>query len=210
MRTSIIAQEPSSRPCQVTPISSDKIIVIMNDVSKHTVLREDVRLDMSKEPSTGEERRRKTRRTADKILVQTTAILQILERISRGEDGDHTEYYADLAALIDRAGRRQEDRKLAKLLFASLEGIANNINKLLEKDKALRKVRITKMRGKKVSQVDVNDSLEGWEAERPRVGEIYRVYKDDGGMFSSSVVLDLRPGYIQTQNSEYRIETVLN
>jgi hypothetical protein len=155
-----------------------------------------------------EDRRKNTRRQSDRILVQTVAILKILEKISRGEIEDPTDYFTDLSVLIDQVGRRQEDRKVVKRLFSSLEAVANNLNKLLEKQRTLRQVKIIKMSGRKTQPIAVNTPIEGWEAERPKMGDCYRVYKDDGGVFSSSPVTEVQPGYIRTQNSFYRLEVL--
>jgi hypothetical protein len=153
-------------------------------------------------------RRQQARRRTDRALQETIEILRVLERISRGEDGDFGEQYADLVGLKDRLGRREEDRRLGESLCSAIEAIATNIGSLLEKDKRLRKVRVTKMSGRKGAQVEVQSSVVGWEEMRPRVGKSYRLFKDDGGVFRSAVVMKVVPGYFQTQNSLYRVEVV--
>lgn len=155
-----------------------------------------------------ENRRRDKRRYADLALKETVEILQILERISRGEEADFTERYADLVGMKDRLGRRQEDRKLGESLCATIEAIASNLGQLVGKERRLRKVRITKMSGERSSQMQVQTSVVGWEENRPQVGKSYRLFKDDGGLFRSARVIKVTPDYFQTQNSVYRIEVL--
>jgi hypothetical protein len=153
-------------------------------------------------------RRQQVRRRTDRALQETIEILRVLEKISRGEGGDFGEQYADLVALKDRLGRREEDRKLGESLCSAIEGIATNIGSLLEKDKPLRKVQVIKMSGRKNAQVEVQSAVVGWEESRPRVGKNYRIFKDDGGIFRSAVVVKVIPGFFQTQNSLYRVEVL--
>jgi hypothetical protein len=155
-----------------------------------------------------ENRRKEYRRPADRALEETIAILQILEKISRGEDLDFGEHYADLVGVKDRIGRRDEDRKLGESLCSAIEAVALNIGTLLEKYRRLRKVKITKLSGKEGASVDVQSTLIGWEEARPRVGKNYRVFKEDGGIFRSALVVKMFPGHFQTQNSVYRIEVL--
>jgi len=153
-------------------------------------------------------RRSQTRRNVDQVLKQTVTILQILEKISKGEEVDYTEHFADLVGIKDRLGRRHEDKKLGALLCSSIEAIASNINTLLKEEKSLRKVRITKVSGRKAAQVRTHTSVEGWEAARPGAGENYRIYKDDGGVFSTSPVIEVKSDYFRTHNSLYTIEVI--
>jgi hypothetical protein len=156
-----------------------------------------------------ENRRKKRRRLGDRVLRKTVDTLQILAKISGGREGDFSEYYADLVGAKALVGRRQLDRRLGDILCSSIEAIAANINKLLEQQKALRKVGVTKMRGKKTSPMAVKTSVVGWEAERPCVGKNYRIYKEGGGIFRSARVTEVKPGYFQTKNSLYRIEVLM-
>lgn len=153
-------------------------------------------------------RRKQTRRDADHILMKTLEVLRLLEKISKGEDADYTEHFADLVGMKDRLGRRQEDRRLVELLCCTLESIVTNISKLLKKDDTFRKVRITKASGRPSAQFSTWCSFEGWEAEPPRRGLIYRIYKDDGGVLSTSPIVEVKSDYFQTANSMYRIEVL--
>jgi hypothetical protein len=153
-------------------------------------------------------RRKDQRRHSDRALEETVQILQILEKVSQGDEIDFTEHYADLVGMKDRIGRRQDDRKVGESLCLAIEALADNIAHLLSKEKGLRKVRVTKMSGKKEGRVKVQSSLVGWEEMRPHVGRTYRVFKDDGGVFRSAVVTKVLPGYFQTQNSVYRLDVV--
>lgn len=54
------------------------------------------------------DRRKEIRRDTDHILRQVVCVLQIPDKISRGEEVDDTEAYDELAEMKDRLGRRQE------------------------------------------------------------------------------------------------------
>jgi hypothetical protein len=155
-----------------------------------------------------EDRRKKERRTAGKVLSKTVAMLQMLEKVSRGEDVDYSGEYAELVGVRDQMGRRREDGELGNLLCSAIEAIAGNIDNILKREKSLRQVRITKASGRPDSKVPAFTVVDGWEAARPRVGEVYKVYRDDGGVFSTSIVMEVQQDYFQTQNSLYRIEVL--
>jgi hypothetical protein len=165
-------------------------------------------LDKEKDGIMVVDRRKEKRRHGDRVLIRTVEILHMLEKISSGKEADYTEYYADLVGVKDMVGRRQTDRKLGDTLCSTIANVAANIHGLLARAKALRKVRITKMRGKIPSRVAVRASVVGWEAKRPRVGKKYRLYKDDGGVFRSALVTEVKPGFFQTRNSLYRVEVL--
>ena len=82
------------------------------------------------------------------MLNLTVKVLQNLQRLSEGEDVDYTEDYADLVALKDQVGRREEDKKLGTVLCSTVEAVASNIGRLLKQEQGTRKVRITKASGK--------------------------------------------------------------
>jgi len=153
-------------------------------------------------------RRKHTRRAEDKILTLTVKVLQNLQRLSEGEDVDYTEDYADLVAMKDQVGRREEDKKLGTILCSTVEAVASNISRLLKEERSTRKVRITKASGKNHVPVRPFSSVEGWEAEQPKVGEKYRLYTHDGHVFATSPVTAVKSDYLQTQNSLYRIEVL--
>jgi hypothetical protein len=155
-----------------------------------------------------EDRRKGRRRGIDHVLGKTVELLQILQRLSGGEDVDYSEPYADLVGMKNRVGRREEDHKLGETLCSAIGGIAANIAQLRQRDAAPRKVRITKVSGKEGAQVDIRATVVGWEEGRPAPGRGYRVFKDDGGVFSSAPVTKVTPGHFQTQNSLYRIEVL--
>jgi hypothetical protein len=154
----------------------------------------------------GKNRRKHTRRTQDKILTQTVKVLQNLQRLSGGEDVDYTEDYADLVGMKDHVGRREEDEKLVTHLCSTVEALASNISGLLKEEQSNRNVRITQASGKNETPLRSFITIEGWEAEQPKVGEIYRVYLHDGGVFATSPVTAVKSDYFKTQNSLYRIE----
>ncbi len=153
-------------------------------------------------------RRKAPRRHSDKAIEETVQILQILEKLSQGEEIDFTEHYADLVGMKNRIGRRQDDRQVGESLCVAIEALAGNIVHLFSKEKGLRKVRLTKMSGKKDARVKVQSAVVGWEETRPHVGRTYRVFKDDGGVLRSAVVTKVMPGFFQTQNSLYKIEVL--
>jgi hypothetical protein len=153
-----------------------------------------------------EERRRAMRRHGDEFLEEALATLQTIERLSRGEDVDYTEYYVDLVGMKNLIGRRHEDHLLGELICSTIESIADNIDDLLKKDRALRQVKLTKHRGKPGARVATNSSIEGWEAEPPSAGKSYRIYTYNQVIFSTSPVVEVGPDYFQTQNSVYGIK----
>ena len=155
-----------------------------------------------------EDRRGKKRRRGDHVLQRTIEVLEKLEKISEGNIEDFTEHYADLVGVKDLVGRRKRDRTVGELLCSTIESLATNLDTLLQQDQSLRKVRITKMRGKKTSRVAVHTSVVGWEAEQPSVGDRYQLYKDGGGIFRSAVVTEVKSEYFKTKNSTYRIEVL--
>jgi hypothetical protein len=155
-----------------------------------------------------ENRRKKKRRSSDQILNETIQVLRTLERISKGEEADFSEYFVDLVGMKDRIGRREEDRKLGEALCSAIESIASNIGKLLEREKSLRHVRITKMGGKKGAKLAVETAILGWEEDRPQIGKNYRVFKEDGGVFRSAVVTKVTDDQFHTVNSLYRLEVL--
>jgi hypothetical protein len=116
-------------------------------------------------------------------LKETVEILKILEEISRGEEGDYSEHFADLVGLKDRLGRRKEDRRLGETLCSTLESLATNLQQLVKRRGDLRKVRITKVSGRKGARLGLQIVIVGWEEE---------VTED----------------YFQTQNSLYRLEVL--
>jgi hypothetical protein len=67
------------------------------------------------------------------------------------------------------------------------------------------KVRLTKVIGPE-DGIKLQFPLLGLEEAAPVVGESYRMLKEDGGTFCTSVVTKISPGYIQTLNSVYKIE----
>jgi hypothetical protein len=156
----------------------------------------------------GRERRSQTRRRADKALRQTVEILQLLDRMTRGERVDFGECYADLVGLRNGLGRREEDRLLAESLCTALESLSADILGLMGEARTLRRVRLTKVSGRKNTPVEVQSSLVGWEEARPKVGRNYTLFKDEGGVFRSAVVLRVGEGEFQTRNSLYRVEVI--
>ncbi len=154
------------------------------------------------------DRRRTQRRDSDRVLKETVEILKILEEISRGEEGDYSEHFADLVGLKDRLGRRKEDRRLGETLCSTLESLATNLQQLVKRRGDLRKVRITKVSGRKGARLGLQIVIVGWEEERPCVGKNYRLFKEDGGIFRSALVTRVTEDYFQTQNSLYRLEVL--
>jgi CHAT domain-containing protein len=78
-----------------------------------------------------EDQRKETRRGTDLILHKIVEILRVLEMISRGEDADFTEAYADLVGMRDQLGKRSEDRELGETLCRTIEAIAVQLDRAL-------------------------------------------------------------------------------
>lgn len=154
------------------------------------------------------ERRKGPRRGADEALRQAVEAIEALDRLAKGEKVDFGEYYADLVAMRNSLGRRSEDKQLADSLCTTLESLANNIQELLQNGRALRRVRIKKVRGKESVAIGPGTVIEGWEEARPQVGRSYRVFRDDGGVFRSAVVVKVGKGMFETKNSVYAIEVL--
>jgi hypothetical protein len=70
---------------------------------------------------------------------------------------------------------------------------------------ANRKVRIRKLSGID-TKIKLLTSFVGFEEERPVVGKKYRVFTQDGKVFSSSPVSTISGNFIRTKNSIYEIE----
>ncbi len=155
-----------------------------------------------------EDRRTQIRRRSDRALRHTVEILKLLDRMFKGEKVDFGEYYADLVGMRSSLGRREEDRLLAESLCSALEALAADIQGLTGANKTLRRVRLTKMGGKRGAALEVHSSLVGWEEAQPKVGSNYTLFKDEGGVFRSAVVIRVAEGQFQTRNSLYRIEVL--
>lgn len=153
-----------------------------------------------------ENRRKNKRRRGDEFLIQTLETLQDIDRMARGEKVDYTEGYTNLVGAIGQVGRRLEDHSLGEMLCSTIESIASNIDRLSKKGRPLRQVKITKVSGRNGARVRTYTSVEGWEADEPRVGENYLIYTYDACIFRSSQVIDVKKDYFQTQNSLYHIE----
>ena len=157
-----------------------------------------------------QERRRTSRRDGDEFLNQTLVTLQNIEKIVRGEHSDYGEHYAHLMRIKEKVGRRHEDHELGEMLCSTIESIASNLDTLLNPHKPLRQVKITKVSGRRGARLRSYTSIEGWEAEQPRVGECYLVYTYDASVFRSSEIIEVKADYFQTQNSLYRIQLLNN
>jgi hypothetical protein len=68
------------------------------------------------------------------------------------------------------------------------------------------KVKVTRTKGP--SRKGLPASFVGYEEHPPEVGKPYRVITEQGWHFRSSAVKEVGDGYIKTQNSEYRIESM--
>lgn len=152
------------------------------------------------------ERRKGLRRRVDEALRQTVEAIEALDRLAKGEKLDFGEYYADLVAMRHSLGRRADDKHLAESLCTILESLANNIQELVQNGRTWRRVRIKKVKGKESGSIDTGTVIEGWEEARPRVGRSYRVFRDDGGVFRSAVVVRVGQGMFETKNSVYTLE----
>ncbi len=162
----------------------------------------------------GQEQRKKTRRHSDRVLRKVVDILQILEKLSEGEQVDFTEAYADLVGMKDLLGRRKEDRRLGDDLCATLGTTAAIIVQRTPApapaparahEERLRKVRLAK-----VSQTKKGDdaAIVGWEESPPALGKSYRIFTDTGGVFRTSILVKVAPGYIRTRNSLYEVKVL--
>jgi hypothetical protein len=67
------------------------------------------------------DRRKEIRRDTDRVLRQVVCVLQLPDKISRGEDVDYNDAYNELVEMKDRLGRRQEDQQLGTLLCSTFE-----------------------------------------------------------------------------------------
>jgi hypothetical protein len=155
------------------------------------------------------DRRKNKRRQSDQVMMKTVDILKSIERVSRGEDVDFKETYADLVDLKNQLGRREEDRTLGEMLCSTIESIAENIGRPvsqvgLDSDDEPRKVRVRKV-GKKNGDRNVGV---GWEECFPLIGKRYSVFMDDGRVFRTSVVTKVNAERIYTRNSLYQIEVL--
>jgi hypothetical protein len=153
------------------------------------------------------ERRREPRRESDRILLKVLEILRVVERLSRGEDVDFTESYADLVGLKDQLGRRKEDRELGEALCATIGAIACNVTQTGTRDQQTgkRRVRLTRLGGGKG---ELNKVIEGWEDGEPRVGKSYRVFQDSGRVIRTSPLTRVSGEFLQSRNSLYQLEVI--
>jgi len=159
-----------------------------------------------------EKRKRETRRQSDLVLFKVLEILSILARISRGEEADYGEAYADLVGMRDKLGRRKEDRILAEEICAAIEAIARNIGYHLHGgsdlgSKNLRKVRLTKVGGGGTA-ADGHGAIVGWEERPPRMRKTYRIFLEDGNIVTTTSVVKAVPGFIQTKHTLYQLEVL--
>ena len=85
-----------------------------------------------------EDRRQETPRNSDTVIRRILETLRVLERISQAEvKSDFTEPYADLVGLMDKLGRRKEDKEFMEDICATLQSIAINLEHLfLEKKRS--------------------------------------------------------------------------
>jgi hypothetical protein len=144
------------------------------------------------------------------MLEKVLEILRVLEKISKGENVDFTESFADLVGLKDQLGRRQEDRQLGEALCTVIGSIATNLvgaedDRGETPDGVLRKVKLTRVSGGKGKP---QPAIVGWEEHPPRVGQIYRVFQENGSVVRTSPITRFAGGYVQTRNSLYQIEVV--
>ena len=153
-------------------------------------------------------RRKEIRRETDKVLEKLLETLQVVEKISRGEDADFTEAYADLVGLKDQIGRRNQDRRMGDALCATIGAIASNIGRPAETkeqpaEEGLRRVQLTRVSGGKGQT-----SVSGWEESPPEVGRSYRLFQENGSVLRTSPITRISEGYIQTRNSLYQLAVI--
>jgi hypothetical protein len=160
-----------------------------------------------------EKRKREHRRQSDLVLFKVIEILSILVRISRGEEADYGEAYADLVGMRDKLGRRREDRMLAEELCSTVEAIARNMGHHLHGggylgSRRLRKVRLTKVGGGGLVAREGQGDIVGWEERPPTVRKKYRIFLEDGNIVSTSSIIKTVPGFIQTKHTLYQLEVI--
>jgi hypothetical protein len=153
-----------------------------------------------------ENRRKEIRRETDRVLDKLLETLQVVEKISRGEQADFTEAYADLVGLKNQLGRREVDRRIGDALCATIGAIASNIGhpgetKEQPAEERLRRVRLTKVSGGKG-----HATIAGWEEAPPEVGKSYRVFQENGSVVRTSPITRVSEGFVQTRNSLYQLE----
>lgn len=152
------------------------------------------------------ERRQQSRRNSDKVLGKILEVLRVVERLSKGEDVDFTEAYADLVGLKDQLGRRREDRELGEALCVTLGSIASNIVSLTARGADYtrkRKVRLRRCGG----GLQILDTIiEGWEQQPPVVGKSYVVLQENGRFIRTSSITKITGKFLHTRNSVYELE----
>ena len=153
------------------------------------------------------ERREQPRRNSDKVLRKILEVLRVVERLSRGEDVDFTEAYADLVGLKDQLGRRREDRELGEALCVTLGSIASNIVGGFKRAESSfaprRKVRLSRRAG---GSGRTDTVIEGWEQHPPVLGKSYVVLQENGRFVRTSSLIKITGNVLQTRNSIYELE----
>ncbi|MEJ5376571.1 MAG: hypothetical protein WHX93_08330 [bacterium] len=151
------------------------------------------------------ERRKEQRRESDRILMKILEILRVVEKLSRGEQVDFTEAYADLVGLKDQLGRRKEDRELGEALCVTVGAIACNVAQRGSSGQQMgrRRIRLTRLGGGKG---ETHRIIEGWENEEPRVGKSYLIFQEGGRVLRTSPLTRISGAFVQTRNSLYQIE----
>ncbi len=153
------------------------------------------------------ERRQQPRRNSDKVLRKILEVLRVVERLSRGEDVDFTEAYADLVGLKDQLGRRKEDRELGEALCVTLGSIASNIVGGSKRPESTftpkRKVRLLRRAG---GSGRTDAVIEGWEQHPPVLGKSYVVLQENGRFVRTSSLTKITGNVLQTRNSIYELE----
>ncbi len=151
------------------------------------------------------ERRKELRRESDRILLKMVEILRVVEKLSRGEQVDFTEAYADLVGLKNQLGRRKEDRDLGEALCATVGAIACNVAQQGpgSYQGGRRRVRLTRLGGGKGQTHRV---IEGWENGEPQLGKSYLIFQDSGRVVRTSPLTRVSGAFLQTRNSLYQLE----
>lgn len=153
------------------------------------------------------ERRKEPRRESDRILSKMLEILRVVEKLSRGEDVDFTEAYADLVGLKGQLGRRKEDRDLGEALCATVGAIACNVAQkgTQGQQASRRRVRLTRLGGGKG---ETHRVIEGWENGEPQLGKSYLIFQESGRVVRTSPLTRISGGFLQTRNSLYQLEII--
>ncbi|MEJ5377148.1 MAG: hypothetical protein WHX93_11265 [bacterium] len=154
------------------------------------------------------ERRTRTRRGADQLLLETIRVHRTLLELLHGKSANLSAALRRLEEMGLDLGRREQDRQVGEALTGGLDAIAKRLLELGIIEQLPRKVKVVKVLGKDGSSFSVGTERVGWEMDLPRVGQRYCVYLDDGRVFRTGEVTEVGQGHFRTGNSVYEIHVL--